>query len=306
MNKPYDVIIIGAGPAGLVAGLYASRARLQTLILEKEMIGGELMNRDLIENYPGYPGGVLGPELGSKMAEAVRNYGTKIAREEVTKIAVQGTFKRIYTSQGVHLAKTVIIGGGAYPRKLEVPGEEELATKGVFYCATCDGPRFADKTVAVAGGGDSGITEALFLSRMASKVIVLEVLPHCTASRILQERALANPKIEIRCGARILAIRGNEHVSAVEILDEKTGQRGTLEVEGVLVHVGIKANTAYLRNTVPLDERGQILVNDKMETQVIGVFAAGDIRHNSPWQISTAVGDGATAAISLVHYLERH
>ena len=299
----YEVIIVGAGPAGLAAGLYTGRAKLRTLIIERESLGGELMNRDLIENYPGYPDGILGPELGSNMVRQVMNYGAEIQLDEVERIEIEEDYTVVKASQGNYLGKTIIIAGGAHPKKLGIPGEQEFIDRGVFYCATCDGPRFTDKVVAVAGGGDSGVTEALFLTRLVSKVIVIELLPHLTAAKTLQERASSNPKIETKCVSRIETIRGDEQVRALDLLDVQTGQRSILEVDGILVHVGIEASTDYLRGRLPLNERGQVLVNDNLETEIAGIFAAGDIRHNSAWQIATAVGDGATAALSVGRYL---
>ena len=300
----YEVIIVGAGPAGLTAGLYTSRARLRTLVLERETIGGELVNRELIENYPGYPDGVLGPELGSNMARQAMNYGAEIKLGEVERIETDAGYKVLRTAQGDYSGKAIIFAGGAHPKKLGIPGEDEFTDKGVFYCATCDGPRFAGKVVAVAGAGDSGITEALFLARIVSKVIIIELLPHITATQTLQERVFSNPKIETQCGVKIEAIRGDGQVEALALLDTKTGQRSVLEVDGILVRVGLKANTDCLRGSLSLNGSGQILVNEKMGTEIDGIFAAGDIRHNSPMQISTAVGDGATAALSVREYLE--
>ncbi len=301
----YEAIIVGGGPAGLTAGLYTSRSRLRTLIIEKEAIGGELMNRDLIENYPGFPDGVRGPDLGTNMARHVMNYGAEILIDEVKEVGIEKGYRMVRTVQGDFCSKAIILAGGAHPKKLGVTGEEEFINRGVFYCATCDGPKFADKVVAVAGGGDSGLTEALFLTRFASQVIVMELLPCLTAAQVLQERALANPKIEIKCGVKIESILGDERPKALNVLDVQTGERVLLEADGILVHVGIEANTDYFLGSLPLNERGQIVVNEKMETQVPGVFAAGDIRHHSPWQITAAVGDGATAALSLGKYLER-
>ena len=302
-----DVVIIGAGPAGLTAALYTSRAKLRTLIIEKGTVGGELMNRDLIENYPSYPDGILGPKLGSNMLKQVMNYGTEVRIGEVERIEMatdtDEDHRVVKTSQGDYWGRAIIIAGGAHPKKLGIPGEEEFADKGVFYCATCDGPRFADKVVAVAGGGDSGITEALSLSRLVSRVIVIELLSRLTATKILQERAFSNPKIETKCRVKIEAIRGDEQVKALALLDMKTEKRSVLEVDGILVRVGLEPNTDYLRGSLPLNEKGQILVNEKMETGTPGIFAAGDIRHNSPMQIATAVGDGATAALSAQKYL---
>ena len=303
MDTGYEVIIVGAGPAGLTAGLYISRAGLRTLILDKGTLGGELMNRDLIENYPSYPDGILGPDLGSNMAQQAMNYGVEIQFAEAKQIEIVGDYKVVKTSAGNFRGRAVVIAGGAQPRKLGIPGEQQFADNGVIYCATCDGPRFADKVVAVTGGGDSGVTEALFLTRIVSKVMLIEVLPRLSATRILRERVSSNPKIEIKCGVRIEAIHGKEQVEAIEISDTQTGQRSLFTVDGILVHVGLEANIDYLKGTLPLNKRGQILVNQKMETEVAGIFAAGDVRHNSPMQVVTAVGDGATAALSLEKYL---
>ncbi|MFC2068929.1 NAD(P)/FAD-dependent oxidoreductase [Chloroflexota bacterium] len=303
MDIIYDAIIIGAGPAGLTAGLYTSRAKLRTLILEKGTLGGELMNRDWIENYPGFLEGVDGSELGSSMIGQVMSYGTEIQLNEVMNVIIDGNDKLVNTPQGQYRSKAIIIAGGAHQRKLGIPGEEEFVDKGVFYCATCDGPRFADKVVVVAGGGNSGITEALFLSRLVSKVILVELLPYLTATKILQERVFSNPNIDIKCGFKIEAIVGDEQVNSLELLDMKTRQRDFLKTDGILVHVGIEPNTDCLKGSLSLDERGQIIVNYNMETETTGVFAAGDIRHNSPMQIATAVGDGAIAALSLERYI---
>jgi len=303
MDGIYDVLIIGAGPAGLTAGIYTSRSKLGTLIIEKEALGGELVNRDLIENYPGYPDGILGPELGSNMVNQAINYGAEIQLGEVEQIKIEGNHKVVKTPFEEYSGKAIIITGGAHNKKLGVSGEQEFADKGVFYCATCDGPRFANKVVAVAGAGDSGITEGLFLARLVSKVIIIEMLPQCTATKILQDRAFSNPKIEVRCGSKIETIIGDEQVKALDLLDIQTGERSTLQVDGILVHIGVEPNTDYLNGIVPLDRQGYILVNEKMETEIPGVFAAGDIRHNSAMQIATAVGDGATAAISAGRYL---
>lgn len=299
----YDIIIIGSGPAGLTAGLYTNRSKLRTLIIEKEALGGELANRDLIENYPSYPDGILGPELSSRMVNQAVNYGTEIQLGEVEQVQVDGNRKVVKTTFGEFAGKAIIIAGGAHNKKLGVLGEQEFVDKGVFYCATCDGPRFADKVVAIVGGGDSGIAEGLFLTRLVSKVIIIEMLPQCTATKILQDRAFSNPKIEIKCGSKIEAIIGDEWVKALDLLDIQTGKKSTLEVDGVLVHVGVEPNTDYLSGIVPLDSKGHILVNEKMETEIPGVFAAGDIRHNSAMQIATAVGDGATAALSASQFL---
>jgi thioredoxin reductase (NADPH) len=303
LNTDYDVIIIGSGPAGIAAGLYTSRARLKTLILEKEMMGGELMNRDLIENYPGFSEGVAGPDLGSAMLQQIMNFGAEIELAEVTDLEVESGVKIVKTEGQNRTCKSLIIASGARPRKLGVPGEAEFTSKGVIYCATCDGPQFMNKTVAVAGAGDSGITEGLFLTRIATKVLVIEILAQPKATKVLLERASSNPKIEIRCGTRIEAITGNDHVRALELQDMVSGTKSRLEVEGILVHIGVQPNTQFTGGLLSLDTRGQIPVNENMETAIAGIFAAGDVRQSSPMQIGTAVGDGVNAAMSAGRYL---
>jgi thioredoxin reductase (NADPH) len=303
LNTQYDVVIIGSGPAGLAAGLYAARSRVRTLILERETAGGELMNIDLIENYPGYQDGIDGPELGSNMIKQATRFGAEIRFANVEKVVLGTTEKLLKTSRGEFRTKAVIIASGSLSRKLGIPGEEEFTNKGIFYCATCDAPRFAGKVVAVAGGGDSGLTEALFMTGFVNKIIVIELMPHLMATKLLQERVLANPKIEVRCGMKIDAARGNERLELLELSDVKTGQKSSLNVNGLLVRVGLIANTAYLKDTLPLNSFGQVMVNDHMETDIPGIFGVGDVRHNSPMQIVTAVADGATAALYSLKYV---
>ena len=299
----YDVIIIGSGPAGLAAGIYASRYGLHTLIVERETPGGELMNINQIENYPGFQNGVLGPDLGSNMLTQATKFGAKLEFANIEKITAGTNEKLLITSVGEFRAKTIIIASGSQSRKLGVTGEEEFTNKGVFYCATCDGPRFAGKIVAVAGGGDSGLTEALFMTWFVTKVIVIELMPQLMATKVLQERVKANSKIEVKCGSKIEAIRGNGHLQFLELCDAKTGEKSRITVDGLLVRVGLVPNTAYLRGTLPLDSVGQVMVDDRMETGVQGIFAAGDVRHNSSMQIVTAVSDGATAAMQSLKHL---
>ncbi len=295
-----DLAIIGAGPAGLTAALYAGRARLSTLLLEKEVMGGQVMDMDMVENYPGFENGVLGSELASKMMGQVSNLEIDIQLTDVHQIQLQADYKVVRTDNGDYLAKAIIIASGANPKKLGVPGEDK---KGVFYCAVCDGNPYADKVVAVAGGGDAGLTEGLYLSRIASRVIIIEVMPELNATRVLCERAMANPKIEIMRGTKIEEISGDAGVKEINLFDVRSGKRSKLAIDGVLVHVGLETNTSFLKGAVPMDEQGQILVNEKLATGVPGIFAAGDVRHGSPRQIVTAVGDGATAALSAQKYL---
>jgi thioredoxin reductase (NADPH) len=302
MWTDYDVIIIGGGPAGLSAGIYTSRAGLRTLLLEKGGIGGELMNRELIENYPGFREGIQGRELGSAMAQQMTNFGAEFELGEATGVEVK--YKIVSTTVNTYTCKGIIIASGSLPKKLKVPGEQEFAHRGVFYCATCDGPAFAGKEVAVAGAGDSGIAESLALARIVPKVTVIEFMPQPKASKALLDRAHANPKIEIRCATKIEKIVGENHVTAIELECCNTGAKSRLEVEGILVRIGLQPNTQFLSGVLPLTPVGQIPVNENMETRIPGIFAAGDVRQYSPMQIATAVGDGVHAAMSLGRYLE--
>ncbi len=301
----WDAVIIGGGPAGLTAGLYLCRGNWRTLLLEKASVGGYIMNVETIENYPGFPEGVVGSVLAMEMKNQATKYGLKIERGEV--VAVQGSSnnKIIACKEGnSYTTKAVIIAGGSVPKKLGVPGEEKFRGNGVINCGFCDGGQFVDQVLAVCGGGDAGITEALYMTNLASKVIVIEAMPALTATAILQDRARENPKIEIRCGVKVIAITGGEQVEGIEITTASGGEE-TLKVNGVLVHVGLDPNTDYLAGSVPLDGQRQVKVNQGMETEVAGIFAAGDIRSGSPRQVSTAVGDGAIAGMAAQRFLQK-
>jgi thioredoxin reductase (NADPH) len=293
-----DAVIIGGGPAGLTAGLYLGRANLRAILLEKENFGGPVKNVEWIENYPGFIKGVSGAQLASQMVDQASQYGLELERGEAVGIELFSSCRVVACADGKsYTTMVVIITGGSRPKKLGVPGEDKLQGKGIFHCALCDGGEFTDRVVAVCGGGDSGLTEALYMTKLASKVILVEAMPALTACAVLQERAGANPKLEIRCGRKVETIVGENKVEALVLVEAGNNKRETLKVDGVLVHIGIDPNTAYLRGIVPLDNQGQIIVNHKMETEVPYIFAAGDIRSNSPRQVVTAVGDGATAAI---------
>jgi thioredoxin reductase (NADPH) len=293
----WDAIIVGGGPAGLTAGLYLSRAGRRVLLLDKETAGGYIRNIELIENYPGFSAAVSGAQLASEMVNQAVKFGLQTDIAEVTSLELFSGTRYVGCSRGQGFTTNMVIfTGGSKNKKLGVPGEEELLGKGVFECALCDGGHFTDKVVAVCGGGDSGLTEALYMAKIASKVIVIEAMPSLTATAILQERIKANPKIELRCGVRVEAITGGDKVEAIELLAGK--KKESLKIDGVLVHIGLEPNTGYLEGVVPLDEHGQIIVNQKMETEVPYVLAAGDIRSGSPRQVVTAVGDGAIAAVT--------
>ena len=301
----WEAVIIGGGPAGLTAGLYLSRGNRRTPLIEKESVGGYIMNVANIENYPGYSEGVVGSVLGMEMKEQATRYGLRIERNEVMMVQVSGGDKSVMCMDGTtYTASAIIIAGGSVPRKLGVPGEDRFRGNGIINCAFCDGGEFVDRVLAVCGGGDAGVTEALYMANLASKVILIEAMPELTATAVLQDRVKENPKIEVRCGVKVEAITGEDRIESIELVAED-GKKESLKVDGVLVHVGLDPNTDYLEGVVPLDEQKQVIVNESMETGVPGIYAAGDIRSGSPGQVSTAAGDGATAGIAAQRFLQQ-
>lgn len=301
--KTYELIIIGGGPAGLTAGIYASRARLNTLLIEKGFWGGQIINADLVENYPGFPEGISGFELGQLIYQQAMKYGLETVNDEVKGADLDNIVKKIHSGTNTYQSKALIIAGGSEHRKLSVPGEERLLGKGVSYCATCDGALFRDQRVAVLGGGDAAITEALFLSRFASKVIVVHRRDQLRASKIVQEKAFNNPKIEFRWDTVVEEITGDKMVKGLSLSNLKSGAKSILEVSGVFIYLGFLPNSNYLKNKLELDDTGHIVVNKLMETKIAGVFAAGDVCHSSSRQVITAAGDGATAALSAERFI---
>jgi len=297
MNEKYDVVISGGGPAGLTAGLYASRANLNSLLIEKGLVGGQIANAERVENYAGFPEGINGFELGQLMHQQATKHGLKTLMAEVTGIELQGKQKIIRTSEGDFIAKAVIIASGSERQKLGVPGEEEFAGKGVSYCAICDAAFFREQPVVVVGGGDTAITEALHLARFASRVTVIHRRDQLRSGRILQEKAFAQPKIEFRWDSIVEKIEGGDLVKGIRLRQVKTGEESALDVAGIFISIGLRPNTDYLKGILPLDVTGLIITDEKMETEIPGIFAAGDVRHNSARQAITAAGDGATAAI---------
>jgi len=303
MDEVYDVTIIGAGPAGLTAGLYCAQAGLRVVALEKETLGGQIMNIEKIENYPGFADGVSGPQLGQEMTMQAMNYGVEIKLAEVVGLELGAENKRVKTANGDYVSPAVIIAGGGEPLRLRVPGEEEFRENGVAYCGMCEGGQFKDMAVAVAGGGDSGVTEALYLANLASKVIIVEMMPELNAKSLLQNRVRQNQKVEIMCHSKVQAIVGDSQVRAIELLDTETNTVTTVALDGVLVHIGWVPQTKYLENVVPLDSEGHVMVKETMETELPGVFAAGDIRHGSLRQVASAIGDGTATALAAQRYL---
>jgi thioredoxin reductase (NADPH) len=304
-TKGYDVIIIGAGPAGLCAAMYAGRGMLKAVTLERGAPGGELLNTDLIEDYPGFES-IKGWELSQKMAEHAKKFGADLVTDTAESIqrGADGWFD-VRTARGeTYRAPAVILTAGGTPVRLGVPGEKEYAGKGVSYCAVCDGAFFKGEVLAVVGGGDAAVEEADYLTRYASKVYIVHRRDELRASRILQERAFANPKIEMVWNKHVTEIVGNDRgVEHLKLKDSLTHAVSTLKVGGVFVFIGFKPNTGILKEHAKHDAAGYLLTDERMMTSVPGVFAAGDVRAQVTRQITTAVGDATTAAIAVEKYL---
>jgi thioredoxin reductase (NADPH) len=301
MKENYDVIIIGGGPAGLTAGIYIKRAKLNALLIEKTVVGGQMLLADVIENYPGFLE-IKGFELAQKMEDQAKKFGLEIKFSEVKQ--VKSKEKKVFCEEESLTAKALIIASGAEPNKLNVKGEAELIGKGVSYCATCDGAFFSGKEVAVVGGGDTALVEALYLSKIAERVYIIHRRDKFRGEKINQEKVLSNPKITIIWNTIIQEIIGKDKVEALLIKNVKTGKEEIKPINGVFIAIGRKPNTEFITD-VEKDELGYIKVNDEMETSVEGVFAAGDCTSKKWRQITTAVGEGAKAAISAEKYIEK-
>jgi thioredoxin reductase (NADPH) len=304
-SDTYDVLIIGGGPAGLTAGLYTSRARLTTLLVEKSALGGQVIKTERIENYPGFVSSISGFELIHNLEEQAKGFGLTITSAAAESIApINGRLIKVASSEGEFRTRSLIIATGSEPRLLGAPGEERLTGRGVSYCATCDGAFFREKEVAVVGGGDAAIEEALFLSRLARRVHIIHRRDQLRAVQILQERARAEGKISFVWNTVVEEILGDARVSGLRLKNLKDGTASTLTVDGVFIYVGLRPNTGWLAGLMPLTDDGLIVTNDLMETTLPGVFAAGDVRKKLLRQITTAVGDGATAAFAAEKYVQ--
>jgi thioredoxin reductase (NADPH) len=304
MSGPYEAVIIGGGPAGLTAGIYLMRARIKAILMEKQILGGAPMNAEHIENYPGFPEGISGGDLMAKMAEQARKLDLPIVEFSGVEGVGHGdgmftikTDKESFESLGVVLAM------GTDPAKLGIPGEDKFVGRGISYCATCDGMFFRDLEVAVVGGGDSALAEALTLANIASRVYVIHRRGEFRAQRILQDRAAGNKKVRFLLNKAPVEVKGGDQVESIVLRDTANGEESELKVSGVFFYVGSRPATAFVRDLVDTDASGFIVTNDELATKTRGMFAAGDVRKKSLRQISTAVGDGALAAVNLERYV---
>ena len=304
----YDVIVIGGGPAGLTAGLYTSRAKLRSLLIEKGLVGGLVTTTEWVENYPGFDEGILGAELARKMEKQATKFGLEIIQAAVTRIAVHEKVKVVTLDDGKEYeAKSVILATGAHPRFLKVKGEDEFRGKGVSYCATCDGAFFKGETIAVVGGGDSAVQEGIFLTKFAGHVYIIHRRDKLRAEKLLQERAFANPKITFIWDSVVESIEGDgSGVRAAHVRNVKTEEKILLDVQGVFIYIGYNPNTEFLAGLANLDNENYLITDINMSTSSPGIFAAGDVRAKPLKQISTAVGDGAIAAVSAEKYIEEN
>lgn len=302
----YDVIVIGAGPAGMTAALYASRSNLSVLMIERGAPGGQMNNTAEIENYPGFDS-IMGPELAMKMYEGVSKFGTKNAYGIVQDVVDHGDYKEVVTEDESYQGKTVIIATGCVHRKLGVSGEEEFAGRGVSYCAVCDGAFFRNKKLLVVGGGDSAVEEAIYLTQFASEVVIIHRRDELRAQKIIQERAFANEKISFMWDSVVEEIHGNEMVvTGAKVRNLKTNEGHEESANGIFIYVGLDPLSAPVKNLGVTNEAGWILTDDQMRTSVPGVYAVGDGREKTLRQITTAVGEGGIAGQQVFNFLEEH
>ena len=298
----YDTIIIGSGPAGMTAALYAARSNLKVALLERGIPGGQMNNTSDIENYPGYAN-ISGPELAEKMFEPLEKLGVEHLFGYVKKIEDHGNVKKVFTEDEVFETKTVIIASGAFHRHLGVLGEEELNSRGVSYCAVCDGAFFRDEDLLVVGGGDSAVEEAVFLTRFAKTVTIIHRRDELRAQKLLQERAFANEKIHFIWDSVVKEIKGDKRVSSVMVENVKTGEISEHEFGGVFIYVGLEPVSEFVKDLGITNEAGWIVTDNHMKTAISGIYAIGDVREKNLRQVTTAVGDGAIAGQEVYKYI---
>ncbi|WP_425801701.1 thioredoxin-disulfide reductase [Desulfitobacterium sp. Sab5] len=301
----YDVLIIGAGPAGLTAGVYAARGGLKTGIIEMAMPGGQAASTEKIENYPGFPEGISGFELMNNFHLQAQAFGVEFIFDQVNALELQGSIKKIITETQTFEAKAVIIAAGSKPRLLNVPGENTFHGRGVSYCATCDGAFFKGKKVIVVGGGDAALEEGAYLTKFAEKVTIIHRRSGFRASQIALERAKSNSKIQFVLDTVVEEIIGQEQVQGVKVKNTMSGETQVLPADGVFIYIGTEPNAGFLQGEIEIDERGYIKTGNLLETNIPGIFAAGDIRNTPLRQVATAVGDGALAAVEAEKYLSK-
>ncbi|KPL19668.1 MAG: thioredoxin reductase [candidate division Zixibacteria bacterium SM23_81] len=302
--EKHDVIIVGGGPAGLTAGLYAARSRMDILLLEKLTPGGQVLTTAMVENYPGFEEAISGSDLVAKMEKQARGFGLQVEIKSVEKIAQEGSLKKMIADGEEYLSKAVIVATGVEPKLLGIPGEKELRGKGVSYCATCDGPFFRDKEVVVIGGGDSAVEEAIYLTRFAKRVRLIHRRDQLRAAKIVQERAFSNEKVEVVWDTVATRINGEQFVQSVDVKNVKTGREDNVETSGIFLYVGVKPNSDLFDFKIDADQRGFLRTDENMRTSVEGIYAVGDVRSKQLRQIVTATGEGATAAFAVQKYLE--
>jgi thioredoxin reductase (NADPH) len=303
MAETYDIVIVGGGAAGFTAGLYAARDRCRALLIERFSAGGQVLNCEHIENYPGFPEGIAGYTLGPLLQQQAISLGLAMRLAEVQAVRLEGKLQVLQTDDGEVRTKTLILATGSSFTKLGIPGEDVLLGKGVSHCAACDGAFFMDQPVAVIGGGDAAVDEGLHLTQYAAQVTIVHRRDTLRACQLLQERARANEKLTFRWNTVVRAIEGNDGVQRIQLEDVKTGAHSPMEVAGVFIYAGLTPNTQFLNGLVPLNQHGQIVMDLWMRTAVPGILAAGDVRQDASRQLISAAGDGATAALAAIHYM---
>ncbi len=299
----FDVIIVGSGPAGYTASIYTSRAKLKTLIITGSLPGGQLMTTSEVENYPGFPNGIFGPELMINMKQQSERFGTTMITDEVTKVDFKNMPFKIYTESSIYTAESVLISTGATPRKLGIEPEQAFSGRGISYCATCDGPFFKDQHIVVVGGGDTALEEANFLTKFGKSVKIIHRRDNLRASKILQERAFENPKIEFIWNSTVVDIKGDGKISSIIIKNNKTGVETKLNVGGLFVAIGHEPNTSIFKDQIDMDDRGYVIVKNHTNTNIDGVFASGDVHDYRYRQAITAAGFGCMAALDIEKWL---